>query len=503
MKKSALISVQNKKNLDILCKIFKKYNIEIISTGGTYKKIINLGYKAKKISDITNFNEILDGRVKTLHPKIHGGILFDRNISKHKALINKNNIPVINFVIINLYAFKEAVKEKKSYDQCINNIDIGGHSLIRASAKNYKYVTIISDPEDYNNLRDELIKNNGETSLKFRKKRAAKAFELIQDYDSEISNWINNKSFYYKNDAKTILKYGENPHQKAFLYHNSNDQYPNFTKITGKEISYNNLNDVNCALNCLNDFNKPCSVIVKHENPCGVASNNNIYTAFVKSLECDPQSAYGGIVALNRSVNFKIANKINNIFLEIVIAPNFTSKAIKILKKKKLIALKISKVKEKIFFNQFKSIGEGYIEQEFDNIILNKNKMACVTKNKLSKKNISDMIFAFTVCKHVKSNAIVFAKNQQVLGIGAGQMSRIDSIKIAFSKMKKNFGKDSSYFFASDGFLPFEDNINTLKNSKCIGIIQPGGSKNDKKLIKKANSLKIPMYFTGVRHFKH
>ena len=503
MKKSALISVQNKMNLHMVCKIFKKYNIEIISTGGTYKKIINLGFKAKKVSEITNFNEILDGKVKTLHPKIHGGILFDRNKTNHKKIISKNNIPIINFVIINLYPFKETVRAKKSYGKCIDNIDIGGHSLIRASAKNYKYVTTISDPKDYTNLRKELIKNKGKTSLGFRKKRAAKAFELIQDYDLEISNWISKKILYSKNDTKKILKYGENPHQKAFLHQNSNNQYPNFTKISGKEISYNNLSDVNCALNCLNDFNKPCSVIVKHENPCGVACDENIYNALTKSLECDSQSAFGGIIALNRSVNFKIANKIKNIFLDIVIAPNFSSKAIKILKKKNLIVLKSLRLKEKLLFKQIKSIGAGYIEQDFDNIILDKNKLICVTKNKLSKKNISDMIFAFTVCKHVKSNAIVFAKNHQVIGIGAGQMSRIDSIKIALSKMKKNFGKDFGYFFASDGFLPFEDNINVLKNSSCKGIIQPGGSKNDKKVIKKSNFLKLPMYFTGIRHFKH
>jgi len=466
MKKTALISVQDKKGLHIICKIFKKYNIEIISTGKTFKKIKNLGFSSKKISEITNFDEILDGRVKTLHPKIHGGILFDRNNIEHKNLIIKNNIPLINFVIINLYSFKKTVEEKKSYNECINNIDIGGHSLIRASAKNYKHVTIISDPNDYADLKNELINNKGKTSFNFRKKLAKKAFELIHAYDLEIINWINKKYLYPKNYTKKILKYGENPHQKGILYLNyKNNVYPNFTKIYGKEISYNNINDVNCALNCLNDFQKPCTVIVKHANPCGVACDKNIYNAFNKSLKCDSQSTFGGIVALNRKINLKIANKIKNIFLDIVIAPNFTTKATKILKKKNLIVLKSLKFKEKIFLKEIKSINGGYLEQDIDNIILNKKKLACVTKIKILKNDMNDMIFAFTVCKHIKSNAIVLAKNQQVLGIGAGQMSRIDSVKIAFNKMKTNFGKNSSYIFASDGFLPFKDSINFLKNS--------------------------------------
>ena len=503
MKEFALISVQDKKGLLIICKIFKKYKIDIISTGGTFNKIKKLGFKAKKVQGITKFEEILDGRVKTLHPKIHGGLLFDRENNNHTNIINKNNIPIINYLVVNLYDFINAIENEESYDQCIENIDIGGHAMIRAAAKNFKYVTVLTEIKDYKNLEKELKQNKGKTSLNFRKRLAKKAFELIYSYDLEISSWFNKKHL-VKNNKK--LKYGENPHQNANLYSNKsgkNFRYPFFNKIHGSDISYNNINDVTYAIYCLNDLKKSAVVFVKHANPCGAASHNKISTAFVKALKSDEQSAFGGVVALNRDVNEHLAKKVKNIFLNIIIAPNFTRSALKILKMNEIIILKLSNSRKIKLSKEIKSIPGGLLEQDFDNTILNKSTINCVTKFKSEKKYINDMIFAFSVAKHVKSNAIVLAKNNQVLGIGAGQMSRVDSIRISINKMKNNFNSNMPFVLASDGFFPFADNIELLKNTKCRGIIQPGGSRNDPILIQKANNLKIPMYFTGIRHFRH
>ena len=504
MKKTALISVQNKNNLKSICKIFKEYDIEIISTGGTYDKIQSLGYSVKKIQNITNFKEILEGKVKTLHPKIHGGILFNRNNQKHKNLLKKQKIPNVDFVIVDLYPFKKTVDSKKSHEECINNIDIGGHTLIRSAAKNYEYVTVVCETKDYKKLYNELKRNKGKTSITFRKMLAKKAFNKILKYNYEINKWFQGQTLLNKDQSKIQLRYGENPHQKAFVnLINKNNNFSNFKKLYGKELSYNNINDINCAISCLKDFKKPCSVIIKHANPCGVACGKNIYSAFVKSLECDKKSAFGGIVALNKYVNEKIAIQVNKIHIDIIIAPNFSSKALKILKTKNLIILK-SLNKDKINkFKEIKSISGGYLVQDYNNLTIQSKKLKCVTKNKVSKKILNDMIFAFIVCKHLKSNAIVLAKDQQVIGIGAGETSRIDSINIALNKMKKNFNKNINFILASDGFLPFEDNVSALKKDKCRGIIQPGGSKSDKKIIKIAESLKISMYFTGIRHFKH
>ena len=334
MNKSALISTYNKKNLGLICKILKKFKIQIISTGGTYNIINKLGYQSYKLSDITNFDEILDGRVKSLHPKIHGGILFKRKNKKHNNIIKKYNIPKIDFVIVNLYPFKEVINQKKSLATCIENIDIGGHSLIRAAAKNFHDVSIICDPSDYNKFVNEIIKNKGKTSLNFRKKMSQKAFHLILEYDKDITNWFGNFNVSRRKNNNFALRYGENPHQKAFLYNKYNGIKPlNCNQIHGKLLSYNNINDVNAALMCLSEFNKPTCIIIKHETPCCVASNKNILKAFKLSLECDKKSAFGGILALNKSVNVNIATKLNNIFLEVIVAPNFSLGALKILKK--------------------------------------------------------------------------------------------------------------------------------------------------------------------------
>ena len=501
MENYALISVQDKNKLYYICKILKKYKINILSTGGTSDKIKKLGFSTKKIKDITNFNEILDGRVKTLHPKIHGGILYDRKNPIHKKIIKKSKIPTINYVIVNLYKFKKTVKENKTHDECLENIDIGGHSLIRSAAKNYKYVNVLTNIKDYNKLEKELKKNKGETSFNFKKNLAKKAYKLIYDYDLQINKWFNKNDYKIKNKKFKKLKYGENPHQKASIL--LKGQYPNFDKLYGNEISYNNVNDVISAISCLNDLPNTGVVIVKHANPCGVACHSNISKALKKALKSDTRSSYGGVVALNKNIDDRIVKIFKNIFLDIIIAPNFTKDALNILKKKKVIILKLKKRKKLKTFKEIKSIPGGYLKQDFNNVIFNKKILKCVTTLKSTVKYIDDMIFAFIVAKHVKSNAIVLANDKQVVGIGAGQMSRVDAIDIALNKMRDNFGKMNPFVFASDGFLPFADNITLLKNTKCKGIIQPGGSKNDEILIKKANTLGIPMYFTGIRHFKH
>lgn len=499
MNRQALISLSNKKNIKLICKILNDYKIQIIASDNTYKKIIGLGFKAKRVKNITKYNELFEGRVKTLHPIIHGGILFKRSDIKHYNQAKKNKIPLIDFVIINLYPFTEMVSKKNSNELLIENIDIGGHALIRSAAKNFKYVTTICDYKDYNSLKLEMKKNDGFTTLNYRKKLATKAFDKISKYDFKIKEWFEKKYLQKKNKRKINLKYGENPHQKASLYINNKLSFNNFTN---KKLSYNNVNDATSGIECIKDFKKPAAVIIKHASPCGLAVSTNLFSAIKKCLESDPKSSFGGILSVNNVINEHVAEKIILNFFEIVIAPNFTKKALAIFKRKKNLILLKSKLNNNLF-KEYKSIHGGVIEQQKNNLLIKKNHLHCVTTKKANKNIINDMLFAINVSKHVKSNAIVIAKKNQVLGIGGGQTSRIDSISLALKKMKTNFKSKSGFVLASDGFLPFKDNIKILKHTNCLGIIQPGGSKNDLEVIKCANSLKIPMYFSKIRHFKH
>ena len=504
MIKSALISVADKKGLSSLCKILSKYDVKIFSTGNTYKKIRDLNFKVHKIDSLTNYKEILDGRVKTLHPKIHGGILFKRNKKNQINEIKKEKILPIDLVIVNLYPFKKIISKHKSYEECLENIDIGGHTLIRAAAKNFKDVTILCNIDDYKIFIKELKTYNGKTSLNFRKQMAKKAFSNILNIDNEINNWFNKDIRKKSKLIKTKLRYGENPHQKAFVYHkNKNEVFSNFKTIQGQNFSYNNVIDINSCLGCINEFSEPSVVIVKHGNPCCAASSTNIKSAFNKAIHSDKVSAYGGIIALNRKIDDKISLEIKKLFFQIIIAPGYTLKALKILKQKNILIIK-SKRNKGLYLNESKTLPGGEIlQQETNNIILNNKILKCVTNLTASKEIRSDLIFAIKVCKHVKSNAIVIAKNKQVLGIGPGQTNRLESIKIAINNMKKNFKRKPSFVLASDGFLPFLDNIKILKGKKCISIAQPGGSIMDQKIIYQANLQKIPMYFTNLRYFKH
>ena len=511
--KNALISVSDKENLNFLLNGLKKYNINIISSGGTYKSIKKLGFKCTEISSYTNFKEMLDGRVKTLHPKIHSGILFNRNKISHKKQMKINKFKPIDLVIVNFYPFKEVISKTTNKNKIIENIDIGGPSLVRAAAKNYNDVVIVTDKIDYPELIKEIKKYKGKTSLKFREKLAGKAFSLTAFYDSVISEWYNQllgikfperKTFFGEKISE--LRYGENPHQKSSIYL-SDIRYDrnNFKQLSGKDLSYNNYNDIFAGLDILfSEKNLPSTVIIKHANPCGVASNRNSFKSFLNAKASDPISAFGGVVACNFKINYKIALEINKTFFEVILAKGFDKKALKILKKKKnMRIIDISKTNYKSNTN-IKFFDNSFLLQEKDDKIFNKNKLKFVTKIKPTKKEIKELEFAFKVCKYVKSNAIVITKDNATIGIGAGQQNRLDSCKIATQKAKK-FQPKKLYnsVAASDAFFPFADGIKTLINSGVKLIVQPGGSIRDKEVIDAANSAGIKMVFTGIRHFNH
>jgi phosphoribosylaminoimidazolecarboxamide formyltransferase/IMP cyclohydrolase len=505
-KRFSLISLYNKENIGEVCEEFKKNNIQIISTGSTAKHIIKIGYKCHQVSELTKFEEILNGRVKTLHPKIHASILFDREDKNHISKFRKLNFPVIDFVIVNLYPFEEMLKITSNYKKYIEMIDIGGSALLRSAAKNHNSITAICDTNDYKLLIKNLKKNCGKTSFIFRRKMAAKVFKKTSAYDHLIYSWINGKidnNLKFYNHEKTILRYGENPHQKAFYYKNSfaEDLFID-NIIQGKKLSYNNILDINSAYECLCDFSDPTCVIIKHNNPCGVASNKSITNAFLNALSTDKKSAFGGIIALNREVDEKLATHIVSDFFEVVIAPKFNKKTKEIFKnKKKLILIEIKKIKKNKKLD-IKSINSGYLVQQKNSVLFSKKNMKCVTKKKAYKKQIDDLVFSFKVCKHVKSNAIVLAKNKKTLGIGAGQMSRIDATKISLLKTLAT-NKKNGFVAASDAFFPFVDNIKLLLKNNCNAIIQPQGSINDNKIINFANNNNLPLYFSSYRFFKH
>ena len=504
MKKYALISVFDKSKIETLCKVFKKHNIHIISTGSTSAYINQMGYNNIPVSKITNFKEILDGRVKTLHPNIYSSILFDRKNKSHINELKKIKNVDIEYVIVNLYPFKENLNKKVNHDRLIEMIDIGGLSLLRAAAKNYNYVTPVCNLEDYHKLCKNINENKGSTSLSFRKKMASKIFNKTSDYDKDISEWLGQKSKYedmkIHNHTKINLRYGENPHQKSYFYKNNNKNTFYDNVIQGKQLSYNNLKDIDVGFNCVNEFSKPTSVIIKHCSPCGVASSNNICSAFLESKKTDTISSFGGIVVLNKAVNDKAANLIIQDFYEVVLAPKFSKSSLEILKKRKnLIVIKTKKIKDKKK-QEVESTNNGYLIQEKNLVTLKHKDVKLVSKFKCTKKEIDDLIFAFKVCKYVKSNAIVLASKQKTISISGGQTSRIQATKIAINKIAK---RKESFVVASDAFFPFIDNIKTLNTKNCIGIIQPSGSKNDLKIIDYSNKINMPLYFTKFRFFKH
>ncbi len=511
--RNALISVSNKENLTTLLKTLKRFNVNIISSGGTYASIKKMGFKCTELSKYTGFKEMLDGRVKTLHPKIHAGILHDRQNKKHKSEMSKQNFPAIDLIVVNFYPFQKIVLNTKRPKQIIENIDIGGPTMVRAAAKNFKNVTIITNRNDYKSLIKELERLKGKTSLNFRELMSSKAFGLTAYYDAMIANWFNEKLKIKFPERKTIfgrrlhkLRYGENPHQQSSIYINDfDDKKLRFSQIHGKELSYNNYNDIFASLEILNTLRtKSGTVIIKHANPCGVSENKVPIKSFKNAYASDPISAFGGVIACNYKINKKIAFEISKNFLEVILAKGFDKEALKILKKKKnlrIIDIANFKIKD---LSSIKLFDGSFLLQNKDNIILDNKKLKCVTKLKPNKRELAEIIFTFNICKYVKSNAIVLCNNFSTIGIGAGQPSRLDSCKIAVQKAREfQPSKIRNSVAASDAFFPFTDGIKTLIKAGVKTIIQPGGSIRDQEIINEANRAKIKMFFTGIRHFNH
>jgi len=511
--KTALISVSNKKNLSDVLKILNKYKIKVISSGGTYRTIKQLGYPCTEVSTYTGFKEMLDGRVKTLHPKIHAGILHDRSNKKHSEEMNKKNFPSLDLIIVNFYPFQKIVANSKTNKKIIENIDIGGPSMVRSAAKNFKNVLIITNKNDYSDLINEIEINKGKTTLNFREYMASKAFGLTAYYDAMIANWFNKKLNIKFPERKTIfgrrfkqLRYGENPHQKSSIYiNNYNDKELGLNQLGGKDLSYNNYNDIFASLEILFSLKKNATtVVVKHANPCGVSVNKSTITSFKNAYACDPISAFGGVIACNFKINKTVANEINKNFLEVILAKGFEKGALNILNKKKnLRIIDISKYRQNKQ-TTIKMFDGSFLIQEKDKTIFNKKDLKIVTKNKPTSKELKEIEFAFNISKYVKSNAIVLTNNFSTIGIGAGQPSRLDSCKIAIQKAKQfQASKIKNSVAASDAFFPFADGVKSLITAGVKIFVQPGGSIRDQEVINSVNKAKAKMVFTKIRHFNH
>ena len=507
--KSAIISLSDKSNLKPLLLILKKNNIKLISSGGTYKTIRKYGFNCLEVSKYTGTNEILDGRVKTLHPKIHAGILNKRKNKKHLKDLKDNNFENIDLVIVNFYPFEKTLNTTKNFSKIIEKIDIGGPTLVRSAAKNYNDVTVITSTNQYSDLIDQLKKFKGATSIDFRKKMSRLAFNETAYYDSVISNYFDvisnenfpdKKVFYGKLIEK--LRYGENPHQISALYSKNKDLKLN--KIHGKHLSFNNYNDIFSALEISKSLPKNRgTIIIKHANPCGVSILKDKINSYKYAFGCDPVSAFGGIVFCNFKVNKSLAIELNKIFLEVVIAKGYATDALKLLKSKKNLRIIDStdyKFNEIFRINSFAS---SLLIQSDDNLVFNKNNFKVVSKKKPNKIQFENLLFAFNISRHVKSNAIVLVGDKTTVGIGSGQPSRLDSCQIAINKMRKFKKNEKEIVAASDAFFPFVDGIEKLIQSGVSAVIQPRGSIRDKEIIKFADKTNTILIFSKTRHFRH
>lgn len=509
--KKALLSVFDKTGIVEFAQELKEMGWEIISTGGTSAKLKEAGIEVKDISDLTQFPECFDGRVKTLHPKVEGGILAVRDDVKHQQQMTELNIEPIDIVVCNLYPFKETIqREGVSHEEIIENIDIGGPTMIRAAAKNYKFVNVLTDPKDYSKVIKEL-KVSEETSLETKEYLAAKVFIHTSHYDALIADYFSKKVNILSPDTITLtyekkqdLRYGENPHQNATFYAKIKDTEGtliNAVKLHGKELSYNNIGDTDGALEALKEFDEPTIVATKHANPCGVGSADDICTAYKKAYEADPVSIYGGIVASNREINKETALEMSKIFLEVIIAPSFSQEALEILTKKKNIRLlELKDISKNDYCTpKAKTVLGGLLIQDIDNCLL-AGELNCVTDRKPSEKELEDLLFAWKIVKHAKSNGIALAKDKTSTGIGPGQVSRIWSLENA---IKQGADRIKGSALASDAFFPFSDCVEAAHSAGVKAIIQPGGSVRDQESIDAANKYGITMVFTGMRHFKH
>ncbi len=507
--KTALISVSDKRNLKPLLNVLKKNKVKIISSGGTYKEIKKLKFSCIQVSNFTNSPEILEGRVKTLHPKIHAGILNKRDSKLHLKDLRVNNFENIDLVIVNFYPFENTLKNTNDQSKIVENIDVGGPTMVRSAAKNYKDVTVVTSSEQYAELIDELNKFKGSTSLEFREKLSRIAFAETAYYDSVISDYFNKitntnfpkKKVLYGNLIET-LRYGENPHQESAIYSRKSEM--DIKQIHGKQLSYNNYNDIFAALTISKSLPKNTgTAIIKHANPCGVSIKKNHLESYKSAFACDPVSAFGGIVSCNFKITKILALELSKLFLEVIIANSFDTNALKILKKKKnlrLIDASNYKVNDGL---KHVSVNNEVLIQSEDLKKFNTKDFKIVSKRKPTSKEMKNLIFAFNICRNVKSNAIVLASDETTAGIGSGQPSRLDSCKIAINKMKKFIKSNESLVAASDAFFPFVDGIEKLVQSGVQAVIQPSGSIRDKEIIKFANETDTVLVFSRTRHFKH
>lgn len=501
--KNALISVFYKDNLEPLIRQLNEQGVVFYSTGGTEKFIRELGIDVIAVEDLTGYPSILGGRVKTLHPKVFGGILNRRENKEDKNQIGQYEIPEIDLVIVDLYPFEETLASGASEADIIEKIDIGGISLIRAAAKNFNDVVIIASKDDYKTLGEILTENDGYTTLNHRKAFARQAFNVSSHYDTAIFNYFNQEDpltvFKYSEQKASTLRYGENPHQNGVFYGNLDKM---FDKLNGKELSYNNLVDVDAAVALIDEFEEPTFAILKHTNACGIASNNSIIEAWKAALACDPVSAFGGVLICNRKIDAETAAEINNLFFEVLIAPSFAEPAKEILTaKKNRILLKRNDVQ--LPSKQFKTLLNGIIEQDKDMLMESAEDMSPVTDRKPTEQQLNDLVFANKIVKHTKSNTIVLAKNACLIASGVGQTSRVDALQQAIVKAKAfNFDLQGSVM-ASDAFFPFPDCVEIAADAGVVMILQPGGSIKDQESIDMANSKGVGMVTTGIRHFKH
>lgn len=520
----ALISVSDKTGLIDFAKSLSEHGIELVSTGGTAKAIADAGLKVRDVSDLTGFPEMMDGRVKTLHPGVHGGLLAIRGNDEHEKAMAEHNIAPIDLLVVNLYPFEETIAKDADYDDCIENIDIGGPAMIRAASKNHADVAVVVDVADYTTILEALSANKGATDLALRKKLAQKAYARTAAYDAAISNWFASQLGEEMPDYRAVggsltekMRYGENPHQAAGFYKTPEKRFgvSTITQLQGKTLSYNNVNDTDAAFECVAEFDPDRTAavaIIKHANPCGVAEGSSLADAYQKALRCDPVSAFGGIVALNRTLDAQAASEIVKIFTEVIIAPDADEEAIKIVATKKNLRLLITGglPDPRATGMVVRTVAGGMLVQGRDNALVDDMEMKTVTKRAPTAQELADLKFAFRICKHVKSNAIIYAKESATVGIGAGQMSRVDSSRIAAWKAAeaaKAAGIDQSLAIgsvvASDAFFPFADGLLAAAEAGATAIIQPGGSMRDNEVIAAADEKGLAMVMTGHRHFRH
>ena len=517
----ALISVSDKSGLEELGRFLQEHGVEILSTGGSAKALQDAGVAVKEVGDHTGFPEIMDGRVKTLHPKIHGGLLARRDLQSHIDAMDEHDIAPIDLLVVNLYPFEATVAKGADFETCIENIDIGGPALIRAASKNHDSVTVVTDPADYDIVMAEMRDNGGDTTSETRRRLAAAAYARTGAYDAAISGWFAEQTgekfprhFAMGGELAQTMRYGENPHQAAAFYRSgaARPGVGSAEQIQGKELSYNNLNDTDAAFELAAEFDDPAVAIIKHANPCGVAEAGSIAEAYRLALRCDPVSAFGGIIAVNRPLDAATAEEMAELFLEVIIAPEIAADARAVLaKKKNLRVLETGAMPDPAADGMMvKPLAGGFLLQGRDNARISTTDLTTATKRAPTERELRDLLFAFAICKHVKSNAIVYVKDRATVGIGAGQMSRVDSCRIAARKSadaaeaageSEPLAKGS--VVASDAFFPFPDGLLTAAEAGATAVIQPGGSIRDDEVIAAADEHDLAMVLTGIRHFRH